>query len=225
MASLAQDPRRAALLRLVARGALVAALLISGLVLRAWLSSGTELDHAEEARSGGDLEAAIDHYRRAAVWYFPGNVRATHALEALIEIGEDARQRGDATLALAAFRSVHAATMSARHVVVPHDDLRLEADEAIAALMAEGQVPPVDANRTVEDRRALYLSMLRDDRDVSTGWALVALLGFASWVASAATFLSRGFDDHGELLAPEARRWGTGFILGMGLFLLGLALA
>jgi hypothetical protein len=104
MASLAQDPRRDALLRLVARGALVAALLISGLVLRAWLSSGTELDHAEEARSGGDLEAAIDHYRRAAVWYFPGNVRATHALEALIEIGEDARKRGDATLALAAFR-------------------------------------------------------------------------------------------------------------------------
>jgi hypothetical protein len=222
---MAVPTRHAARLRVLAQVALVAALLASGLTLRAWLSSGAELAEAAQARADGDLEAAIEHYRRAAVWYFPGNARARRALEALLSVGDDARARGDATLALAAFRSVHAATMSARHVVVPHDDLRLEADEAIAALMAEGQVPPVDARRTEQERAEIYLAMLRADRDVLSGWAFVALVGFAAWVASAATFLSRGFDTRGALVPAEARRWGTGVVLGMGLFVLGLALA
>ncbi len=218
-------PPRAAITRSLLQAGLLAALLVAGLAIRAWSSCSDELGHADTARAAGDLESAIDHYRRAAVWYFPGNVRARAALEALMEIGEDARERGDATLALAAFRSVHGATMSARHVVVPNDDLRALADEEISALMAQGTVPPVDANRSLEERRAVYLAMLRDDRDVSALWTFVALLGFASWVAGAASFLGRGFDEAGDVIAREARVWGTTFIVGFGLFALGLALA
>lgn len=218
-------PPRPHVTRAIARAVLLVALLAAGLAIRAWSSCSDELARAEDARTGGDLESAIDHYRRAAVWYFPGNLRARAALEALMEIGEEARERGDATLALAAFRSVHGATMSARHVVIPHDDLRALADEEIAALMAEGTVPPVDANRSLEDRRSVYLAMLREDRDVSTGWALLALLGFASWVTAAAVFLGRGFDETGDVIGSEARVWGTLFIVGMGVFCLGLALA
>lgn len=216
---------RSEIARRVARGALLVGLLLSGLALRAWSSSGEELQRAERARAGGDLEAAIDHYRRAAVWYFPGNVRARDALVGLMDIGGTASERGDATLALAAFRSVHAATMSSRHVVIPHDDLRMQADREIADLMANGAVPPMDANRSVEERRALYLAMLRDDRDVHLGWSLLALLGFGGWVGAAAAFLRRGFDEAGALVATEARRWGTLFLVGFGLFVLGLALA
>ncbi|MBN8615622.1 MAG: hypothetical protein J0L92_33815 [Deltaproteobacteria bacterium] len=213
------------LTRSIARAALLAGLLLAGLAIRAWSSCSEELARADEAREGGDVESAIDHYRRAAVWYFPGNVRARAALEALMEIGEDARTRGDATLALAAYRSVHGATMSARHVVVPHDDLRARADEEIATLMAEGTVPPIDAHRTPDERRSVYLAMLREDRDVRTVWALLALFGFAAWVTGAAVFLGRGFDASGDVIAREARRWGTVFVVGLGLFVLGLVLA
>ncbi|MBX7196110.1 MAG: hypothetical protein K1X94_28905 [Sandaracinaceae bacterium] len=225
MTTSAQSKWRAALGRTGVRASLLVALFVAGLVLRAWSSSGEELERAELARTGGDLEAAIDHYRRAAVWDFPGNVRASRALEALLEIGEDAQRAGNATLALAAYRSVHGATMSARHLVVPHDDLRLAADEQIATLMAEGAVPPVDAHRAPDERASVYLAMLREDRDASTLFALMALLGFAGWVSGGAMLLQRGFDAEGELVGREVRRWGTVLVVGFGLFVLGLALA
>lgn len=208
-----------------ARAALALGLVIAGLALRAWVSCSEELALADEARDAGSLESAIDHYRRAAVWYFPGNVRAREALEALFELGHEAQERGDATLALSAYRSVHGAAMSARHVLVPGDDLRARADEEIATLMADGTVPPIDANRSRDERRRLYLDMLRTDRDVRLAWTFVALAGFAGWVGSAAMFLARALDETGAMIAREARRWGTGFVLGLGLFVLGLALA
>jgi len=216
---------RERLTALSARTALLVGLVMAGLTLRAWVSCSEELELAREARDAGSLESAIDHYRRAAVWYFPGNVRSRDALEALLEIGHDAQERGDATLALAAYRSVHGASMSTRHLLVPGDDLRALADEEIATLMADGTVPPLDANRSRDERRRLYLEMLRADRDVRLGWTLLALAGFAIWVGSAAAFLGRTLDETGAVIAREARRWGTGFVLGLGLFVLGLALA
>lgn len=207
------------------RAALVVGLVLGGLTLRAWVSCSEELTLAEQQRQAGSLESAIDHYRRAAVWYFPGNVRAREALESLYAIGAEAQERGDATLALSAYRSLHGATMSARHLSTPGDDLRARADEEIATLMAEGSVPPIDANRSRDERRRVYLDMLRADRDVRAGWALLALAGFGVWVGSAASFLARALDETGALVAREARGWGTGFVLGLGLFVLGLALA
>ncbi len=216
---------RPELYRALARAALALGLVIAGLTVRAWVSCSDELARAEQLRSGGDVEAAIDHYRRAAVWYFPGNVRARAALEALVEVGEQAEGRGDATLALAAFRSVRAGVMSSRSLYVANADLKELADGRIAALMASGTVPPVDANRSPEERREAYLAMLRADRDVSTGWALLALLGLAAWICGAALLAARGLDAEDRLVPAEARRWGTLLVMGLGIFLLGLALA
>lgn len=225
MATPARDPRLAVWSRRLARASLLVALLVAGLTWRVWSSSGEELARADTARAAGDLEGAIDHYRRAALWYFPGNLRVEEAYQALAEIGHDARVRGDSTLALAAFRATHAAAMSTRHVAVPHQARREHADEQIAELMAEGTVPPIDASRSLASRREAYLAMLREERDVSSTWALLALLGFAAWVSGAATLLSRGFDEDGEVIAREAWRWGTFVIVGFGCFVLGLALA
>jgi hypothetical protein len=211
--------------RTLARAALVVALVVAGLGLRSWVSCSAELARAEELRDGGDVEAAIDHYRRAATWYFPGNVRARAALEELVEIGTGAEARGESTIALAAFRSARGAAMAARGVYLPHADVVAVANERIAALMAEGAVPPVDADRSPEERREAYLAMLRADRDVRTGWALVALLGFACWVSGASLLARRGVDERDEVAPREARRWGTLLVVGLGLFVLGLALA
>jgi hypothetical protein len=57
------------------------------------------------------------------------------------------------------------------------------------------------------------------------GYMLVLLAGFFTWVASAFVFSWRAIDDEDQLVPGEARRWGTAIILGLGLFVLGLALA
>jgi tetratricopeptide (TPR) repeat protein len=211
--------------RAVVQGLLAAALVLAGLVLRAWVSSGAELAEAEAAQRGGDLEGAIAHYRRAAAWYFPGNARAAEAIEALFALGEAAEARGETTLALAAFRSVRAASMSARSVYVPHDSMRRAADERIAALMATGPVPPLDANRRPEERRESHLALLRAERDPNVLWAMLALVGLVAWVTGGALLASRGLDARDAWVPAEARRWGTLIVLGLGLFVLGLALA
>lgn len=192
---------------------------------RALYSTNVELDRANALREGGNNELALDHYRRAATWTFPGNVRARQALQALLEIGAEAEARGESPLALAAFRSVHAAVMSTRSFYEPNADLREVADAHIARLMSTGVTPPMDAHLSVEEREQTYLAMLRANRDVSLLWAWVALLGFAAWVTAAWLFASRAIDTKHAIIAPEARRWMTLFVVGFGLFVLGLALA
>ena len=44
---------------------------------RALYSTNIELDRADSLREGGNNELALDHYRRAATWTFPGNVART----------------------------------------------------------------------------------------------------------------------------------------------------
>jgi len=214
-----------ALLGRVARMLGAVGLLFAMLSGRALYSTNVELDRADALRAGGNNELALDHYRRGATWMFPGNVRARQALEALLEIGTEAEARGESALALAAFRSTHAAVMSTRSFYEPNADLREVADAHIARLMSTGVTPPVDAHLAVDAREAMYLAMLRADRDVSLGWAWLALAGFAAWVTAAWLFASRGIDTAHAIVPHEARRWMTLFIVGFGAFVLGLALA
>ena len=214
-----------ALLGRIARALTALGLLFAILCGRAFYSTHVELERADSLREGGNNELAVDHYRRAATWMFPGNFAARRALEALMEIGTSAEARGESVLALAAFRSAHAAVMSTRSFYEPNADLRLLADARIARLMSLGVTPPVDAHLSAEEREATYLAMLRADRDVALVWALVALLGFAAWVTGAALFAARAIDAANRLVPAEARRWSTLFVVGFGSFVLGLALA
>lgn len=202
--------------------ALVVALVLSVKVVTA---SRAELREADAARSGGDLATAVTHYRRAARWHLPIQPYADQALDHLFEIGADAEASGDRRLALAAYRSVHGAIMSARSLWVPDAGRLHQADERIAALMAEADVPTVDAHLSEEGRAELYLAMLEEDRDPALGWALLALLGFFTWVLGAYGVLTRALDRDDRFIDGELRKWGTAFVVGMGLFVLGLMLA
>jgi hypothetical protein len=208
-----------------ARALAVVGVVFALLCGRALYSTHVELSRAESLHEGGNNELAVDHYRRAATWMFPGNVRARQALESLIEIGVAAEARGESVLALAAFRSVHAAVMSTRSFYEPNADLRELADTHIAHLMSVGVTPPMDAHLSPDEREATYLAMLRENRDVSLLWAWVALLGFIAWVSGAWLFAARAIDTAHALIPSEARRWSTLFVVGFGAFVLGLALA
>lgn len=188
-------------------------------------SAHAELAEGDRWRAEGSVPAAITHYRRAARWYLPVNPYADAALDALSAIGEEAEASGDLSLALSAHRSVRAAIEGSRSFYVPNRARLGRADEHIASLMARVEVPPVDATRTEDERRALHLALLREDRDPSVLWALVALLGLAAWIAGALLFGARALDENDRIVGKEARRWGTLFVAGFCLFVLGLALA
>lgn len=208
----------------LARALAAFGLLFAMLCGRALYSTNVELTRAESLREGGNNELAVDHFRRAATWNFPGNLRARHALESLMEIGVEAEARGESVLALSAFRSLHGAVMSTRSFYEPNADLRERADVHIAHLMSIGTTPPMDAHLSMDAREATYLEMLRANRDISLLRACVALLGFLAWVSGAALFATRAIDTEHALIPSEARRWSTLFVVGFGSFVLGLAL-
>lgn len=212
-------------LRLGARALGVAGVLLVVLAVRVVTASAGELREAEALRAQGAVESSIAHYRRAARWYAPGNPYCATALDRLAEIGLAAEEAGDPDLALAAWRSIRGAILGARSTYVPHGDRLVIADEHIATIMGSLPPPPIDAARSPEERRAHHLALLRDVQRPSVPWAIAALLGLASWIVAALGFLTRALDEDDHLVPREARIWGTVWIVGFGLFVLGLALA
>lgn len=211
--------------RSLSRALGAAGVVVFVLSVKVLTSARAELAEAERWRAEGSVPSAITHYRRAARWYLPVNPWADAALDALDEIGVEAEASGDLALALSAHRSIRAAIQSSRSFYIPNRARLDRADEHIASLMARVEVPPVDAVRTVSERTSLHLALLREDRDPSVAWALVALLGLGAWVLAALVFASRGLDEEGRVIGGEARRWGTLFVAGFCAFVLGLALA
>jgi tetratricopeptide (TPR) repeat protein len=215
----------AARLRLVLRGALVVALLLVAITVRVVTSAVDELRQGDALRARGELERAVLHYRRAARWYAPGSPFQREALTDLAAIGAAAEQRQDTELALSAYRAIHAAIMSTRSFHVPEQARLRAADARIASLVAAQPVPPIDAGKSRAQLQREHLALLTAERDPKLAWTLTLLLGFALWVASAFAFCARAINEHDRFVPREAMRWASLIALGLGLFVLGLALA
>jgi hypothetical protein len=213
------------LTRAVTRGAGVVLVVLLVLGVRVALSSRAELTQADELAGRGDVAASVAHYRRAARWYVPFGPSSEAALDALAEIGSDAENAGDTQLALSAYRSIRAAALGSRSFYVPHAERLREANEHIAELMASLPPPPIEAGSTVDERRAAHLALLEASVGPSPGWSFVALAGLTTWVVAAYLFATRAFGEDDRLVGREARRWGTLFLAGICLFVLGLGLA
>lgn len=207
------------------RGSLVAFAIASLVAARLLVASADEQQLAELALSRGDRDAAIVHYRRAARLYVPLSPFVGRALDGLRAQALRAEQEGDIPRALAAWRAIHAATMGARSVYVPHVERLREADVHVAHLMASLPPPARDhAIGAAARERGLRRELARD-RDPRLGWRLVALGGFLAWLAGLLALALRGIDAEDRWVPPAARRAGTLIVAGLSLFVLGLALA
>ncbi|MCB9614805.1 MAG: hypothetical protein H6721_05170 [Sandaracinus sp.] len=211
--------------RKLARAVALAGALLAVLVARVLVGAHGELRRGDALRMDDDLDAAIVHYRRAAKWYAPGNPWSTEALEALRTLGATAEAEGETERALSAWRGVRGAILSTRSFYVPHPERLAEADAHLADLMASLPPPPIDADKSVEQRRAEHLALLRDVPRPHLGWTLLALLGFAAWVGGAFLFASRAFDEHDRFVAAPGRRFAAVFLLGVVAFVIGLRFA
>jgi hypothetical protein len=218
-------PPLARALRSFGRGACVVGVFLGVVAVRVVLSSRAELLAGDARVAAGDPDAAIPHYRRAASWYAPLSPYPARALDALATIARGAEASGDRARALSAWRGVHAAIFSARGAYLPHDDALAVADRRIAALMASGDPPPIDAELSAAGRERAYLSLLERSPGPSRGASALALFGFCLWVYAAFAFGRRAIDADDRLVRPSALRFSALWAVGFSLFCLGLALA
>lgn len=206
----------------IARGMILAAgsllVLLSVMSVRAYLEARSHRARARTFVANSDLDSAIIELREAARWAAPLNFAMDAALDDLLRMGQLARERGERTRALAAFRSVHAAIHASRSLWLPNRSRLDQADRAIAMLMAEEGSSTGSVDPAVVDANVRALSVERP----RPWWALTAVLGFIAWVLGALIFMTRGLDAHGRLVRKVAKRSGLAVILGWVAFVLGL---
>lgn len=217
--------RRARIARTGLRVLAFVALGFGTLAVRVVYSARAELAAADAVAEVGATDLALARYRRAARYYLPGSPYHVRALDRLAELGHTAEAVGDTDRALSAYRSIRGSIMAARSFYVP-EQARLEAaDERIAALMAEQEVPGVDAGKSKAQLRDEHLVLLQSDPDPNLLWTVLLLAGFAAFVLGTFAFSARAIDDNDQLVRKEALRWGAVIATAFGLFALGLSLA
>jgi len=209
---------RSILLNRAAVVAAVAAVALAIVATRVAVAARTELDRAmallsQDAPGPDELDDAILHLRRAASWGgLPGSSIRERALDTLEELARAAEADDRAALALHAWRSVGAGMMAGRSVLTGDVRRRPRFRRVVSAVRRLAGEP---------EARALTAPGPRP------GGILLAVGGFATWVAGAVVFLTRAFDELGRLRRPFGRPAALGaaaVLLGLASFLAGLAL-
>ncbi len=96
--------------------------------------------------------------------------------------------------------------------------------QRIATLSVQAAPIAVGDGRPLERRVAsLQAELLAQTRPHPLG-LVCAVLGAWCWIAAVFLFAAHGLDEE-QRLTPRARPLGTAFVVGFGMFVLGLALA
>jgi hypothetical protein len=207
------------------RAALVAGVLAvctGVVVVRAVWDGRAALAAADAAVERGDVRDAVAWYRRAARWYVPGAPHVDRAYERLEQIANDAEARGDAELALEAWRGIRGSILSTRSFYTPHADRLEPANRHIAALMAAVEGPQADPAASTEAREEWHYELLARDEAPSVPWSMVALLGFGLWIGGGVLFALRGITPDDALAPRPAAVAGALVAVGLVIWMLGL---
>ncbi len=246
--ALIADPRRArgarrALRRKLAIFALVLGVSAGVVVTRSLWSGVASLAEGDGAHARGDEQAAIVLWRRAARWYVPGASHVGLAYDRLEELAEAAEARGDRGTALAAWRGIRRSILATRSLYVPHQERLDVANQRIAALMATpaAPTPAASADEPAGDGAdsaaepalapsdpslaAWHYERLARPLAPSPLWSVIALLGFATWLAGGLLFALRGVSADDQLVPRTAGYAGVLIAVGLIVWLLGLHLA
>ncbi|HEV8321540.1 MAG TPA: hypothetical protein VG389_08000 [Myxococcota bacterium] len=209
----------------VVAGAAAVALVLAVLCVRVFVESRSEALDGDAARAGGDFDAAVTHYGRAAHWYLPGNPWVRYAYDRLGELANAAAAHGDRARALRAFREVRSAIHGTRSTYFPYEERLHAVNERIAALMAQEPAPPVDAGKDEATLRAEHLALLEADHLPDTTWSVLLLLGFFGWLGGLGCLVWRGFDEEGLLRPRAALLWGAVTVAAAALWIVGMRVA
>lgn len=192
---------------------------------RASSEARAELAMAELQREGGDATRATEHYRRALRWSFPASPHTETAVAALESIATELEASGDIGGALLAWRSLAGGISSTRVLYADADPAREKAVDEIARLLARDGSAGIDANLDPEKLVADHRRLLAAEVSPDPFWAMLLLLGFATWVGSLLVAARTGFDSDGRLRWASARGPLWGALAGFLSFALGLLFA
>jgi len=175
------------------------------------------------AEQQGDLRAATRHYLDAGRLYVPGSPYTRHALDRLDALAVAAVSSGDYATARSAFEAERAAILATRSFYTPYAERLPEVERRLSRLLAATE--EYGAAESFPERAAWHAQLLAERPGPKASWVLLALVGLALWVGSAAQFFRRGLDSQLRLRRPQAILAASGFILGLTLFLACLRLA
>jgi H+/Cl- antiporter ClcA len=205
---------------LLAGFALVAVLaLVFGRVV---YESRAELESANEHRAQGQVELAVQHYRRAIRWSAPLNPYSGKAVSALESLAEQLEADGDPEGALLAWRSLSGGLAATRTLYSGVPRAREHANQQIARLMSQDRSATIDSSLSADQLAADHRRLLSEEVSPDPFWGSLLLLGMAVWVGALGLLALRGFDSAGRLDWKSARGplWSAlaGFVsLALGL--------
>jgi hypothetical protein len=127
-------------------------------------------------------------------------------------------------LALSAWRGVRSSIRATRSFYTPYSEHADEADQHIAALMANIETATGDRQDS-KAREAAHYELLKLDQMPSVFWSLFALFGLACWIGAGFAFALRAVDDKDRLVPSAAAYSGAGIAFGLVVWLSGLHLA
>lgn len=211
--------------RRLAPWALVAMFLVAVASGRVLLEGASELRAGDAAQSRGDPGDAIRRWRRAAHWYLPGSPFCTRAYARLEAAALAAEASGRGDLAFSAWRAIRASALSTRWLVIPQRERLERANRHLAALLSEMPQPPEDRDRDRARVREDHLARLNEDHAPEPAWVVTLAVGLAMWLGAAVWAARRGWNARDEAQRRTLAIAGAVLVLGMALFLLGVARA
>ncbi|MBI2877405.1 MAG: hypothetical protein HYY20_11030 [Candidatus Tectomicrobia bacterium] len=193
---------------------------------KVYLSSRSEYRQAVEASQRQEVKAAITHYQRSIQWYAPGNGYVAHSAQGLWEIGRRAEGRDDRELALEAYRALRSGILSTRSLYTPHAGWVERCNERIAALEAARKpVYSIDQGKSLAQRKAERLQLLRKTHAPNPFWSFVLEVGFLGWIGGAVGFIFQAITEEGALHRRKALAWGGLVAVCYALWVVGMTLA
>lgn len=195
------------------------------LVARVAIDARGALRAGEAAEARGESAVAVRHYLDAARLYLPGDPAARLAVEHLDRLAVGAEAAHDPAAARAALEAIRAALLGTRSFYTPQAGRLPDVERRLAALYAQLEDPRVEPGASVEQRAAWHAARLARHPGPTAGYVVMALLGFALWLAAAVGFLRGGVDAGLRLRRRPALAAGIVFVIGFALFVVGLRLA
>lgn len=217
-------PARARL-RLAAKIVAVVVLIAAPVWGRAFAEVRAETDLAEGARDEGRLDRSIVHYGRAARWRTPFCGLDEAAVARLLELGEQARAAGETARALHAFREVRGALLATRVFSVRQRPNLEQANESIAALMAQQERElGTDVGGTGDPER-FHAELLADVPGPNPVLAALSSVLFVLFVASCVGMFRYGLDERAKPVPRRAVRFGVAIVVSLAGWLVALRLS
>lgn len=222
---------RAARRRILAALGLLLAVGLATVVTRAVWAGSRALANGDAAQQRGELVQAVDLWRQAARWYVPGASHVEAAYQRLETLAREAEQRGDVDTALAAWTGVRSSILATRSFYLPHAERLEPANRRIAVLMAAreralaGADGDAASGASGDAAVAWHYERLAPVPGPSVAWSVIAILGFATWLAGGLIFALRGVTHDDRLVPRTAAYAGILVAVGLLIWLLGLSLA